>query len=185
MSLIQKPIEELKFSDLRVHYGTGRSIHVSGTGRDKKFRYRYGAMTDLGDLEISEWKSLLNALIEHHGEQDIQQQLRQWSEAECPWLHSNDEVEEYALQLHAARIFDNPAWAGYISFNRHYRPNVLETTKRVWIRTACCQEVGQVTEEQLDKAVCMDNKIRCPHCGRYSDFHICNPENIQKGEIRT
>lgn len=76
MSLTQKPIEELKFSDLRVHYGTGRSIHVSGTDRDKKFRYWYGAMTDLGDLEIAEWKSLLNALIEHHGEQEIQQQLR-------------------------------------------------------------------------------------------------------------
>lgn len=52
MSLTQKPIEELKFSDLRVHYGTGRSIHVSGTGRDKKFRYRYGAMTDLGDFRM-------------------------------------------------------------------------------------------------------------------------------------
>lgn len=72
MSLTQKPIEKLKFSDLRVHYGTGRSIHVSGTGRDKKFRYRCGAMTDLGDLEISEWKSLLNALIEYHGEKEIQ-----------------------------------------------------------------------------------------------------------------
>ena len=63
MSLTQKPIEELKFSDLRVHYGTGRSIHVSGTGRDKKFRYRHGAMTDLGDLEISEWNSLINDRI--------------------------------------------------------------------------------------------------------------------------
>lgn len=68
MSLTKKPIEELKFSDLRVHYGTGRSIHVFGTGRDKKFRYRYGAMTDLGDLEILEWKSLLNALIVDHSQ---------------------------------------------------------------------------------------------------------------------
>ena len=77
MSLTQKPIEELKFSDLRVHYGTGRSIHVSGTGRNKKFRYQYGTMIVLGDLEISEWKSLLNVLIEYHGEQEIQQQFRQ------------------------------------------------------------------------------------------------------------
>lgn len=177
MSLIQKPIAELKFSDLRVHYGTGRSIHVSGTGRDKKFRYRCGAMTDLGDLEISEWKSLLNALIEYHSEQEIQQQLRQWSKAECPWLHSNDEVEEYALQLHASRIFDDPEWAGYISFNLQYRPKVLEKAELVWIRTSCCQEAGQVTEEQLDKAVCMGNWIYCPHCGRYSSFHICTPED--------
>lgn len=126
MSLTQKPIEELKFSDLRVHYGTGRSIHVSGTGRDKKFRYRYGKMTDLGDLEFSEWKSLLNALIECHNEQEIQQQLRKWSKAECPWLHNDNEIEEYALELHAARIFENPAWAGYISFNRQYRPEKIK-----------------------------------------------------------
>ena len=176
----QKPIEELKFSDLRVRYGTGRSIHVSGTGRDKKFRYRRGAMTDLGDLEISEWKSLINALIEYHSEQEIQQQLQQWSKAECPWLHDEDEVEEYALSLHADRIFDNPAWAGYISFNRKYRPKELETTELVWIRTFCCQEAGQVTKEQLDKVVCMNDRIRCPHCGRYSEFYTCTPEDTQK-----
>ena len=82
MELSGKRGEDITFADLRVHYGTGRSIHVSGTGRDKKFRYRYGAMTDLGDLEISKWKSLINALIERHGEQKIQRQLRQWSKAE-------------------------------------------------------------------------------------------------------
>ena len=137
-------------------------------------------MTDLGDLEISEWNSLINALIKYHSEREIQQQLQQWCKAECPWLHSDDEVEKYALSLHAARIFEDPAWAGYISFNRQYRPEILETAKLVWIKTSCCQEAGQVTEEQLDKAACMNDKLRRPHCGRYSDFHICNPENIQK-----
>ena len=180
MSMTKKTIGELKFTDLRVHYGTGRSIHVSGTGRDKKFRYRYGAMTDLGDLEISKWKSLINALIERHGEQEIQRQLRQWSKAECPWLRSDDEIEEYALRLHAARIFDDPAWAGYITFNRQYRPEVFEAARLVWIKASCCQKAGQITETQLDKAVCMDNKIHCPHCGRYSEFHICTPEDTQK-----
>lgn len=180
MRLTQKPIEELKFSDLRVRYGTGRSIHVSGTGRNKKFRYRRGVMTDLGDLEISKWNSLLNALIKYHSEREIQQQLRQWCKAECPWLHSDDEVEEYALSLHAARIFEDPAWAGYISFNRQYRPEILETAKLVWIKTSCCQEAGQVTKEQLDKAVCMNDRIRCPHCGRYSEFYTCTPEDTQK-----
>ena len=180
MSMTKKTIGELKFTDLRVHYGTGRSIHVSGTGRDKKFRYRYGAMTDLGDLEISKWKSLINALIERHGEQEIQRQLRQWSKAECPWLRSDDEIEEYALRLHAARIFDDPAWAGYITFNRQYRPEVFEAARLVWIKTSCCQKAGQITETQLDKAIYMDGWTRCPHCGRFSSFHICTPEEIQK-----
>ena len=43
MSMTKKTIGELKFTDLRVHYGTGRSIHVSGTGRDKKFRCNDGS----------------------------------------------------------------------------------------------------------------------------------------------
>ena len=180
MSMRQKPIGELKFSDLRVRYGTGSAVHIFGTGRNKKFRYRHGMMTALGDLEIYEWKSLLNALIEHHGEQEIQQQLRQWSRAECRWLHSEDEVEEYALSLHAARIFEDPAWAGYVPFNRQYRPEILKTAKQVWIKTSCCQEAGQVTKEQLDKAVCMNDRIRCPHCGRYSEFYTCTPEDTQK-----
>lgn len=180
MELSGKSGEDITFADLRVHYGTGRSIHVSGTGRNKKFWYRHGMMTDLGDLEIYEWKSLLNALIEHHGEQEIQQQLRQWSRAECRWLHSEDEVEEYALSLHAARIFEDPAWAGYVPFNRQYRPEILETAKLVWIKTSCCQKTGQITEKQLDKAVYMDYRIRCPHCGRFGDFHVCTPEELQE-----
>ena len=180
MNMTQKPIGELKFSDLRVHYGTGWAVHISGTGRNKKFRYRHGMMTNLGDLEIYEWKSLLNALIEHHGEQETQQQLRQWSRAECRWLHSEDEVEEYALSLHAARIFEDPAWAGYVPFNRQYRPEILETAKLVWIKTSCCPKAGQITEKQLEKAVYMDYRICCPHCGRFGDFHVCTPEELQE-----
>ncbi|MCI9176432.1 MAG: hypothetical protein HFH49_16165 [Lachnospiraceae bacterium] len=180
MSMGKKPIGELKFSDLRVHYGTGSAVHIFGTGRNKKFRYRNGMMTDLGDLEIYEWKSLMNALIEHHGEQEIQQQLRQWSRTECRWLHSEDEVEEYALSLHAARIFEDPAWAGYVPFNRQYRPEILETAKLVWIKTSCCPKAGQITEKQLEKAVYMDYRIRCPHCGRFGDFHVCTPEELQE-----
>ena len=180
MELSGKSGEDITFADLRVHYGTGRSIHVSGTGRNKKFRYRHGMMTDLGDLEIYEWKSLLNALIEHHGEQEIQQQLRQWSRAECRWLHSEDEVEEYALSLHAARIFEDPAWAGYVPFNRQYRPEILKTAKQVWIKTSCCPKAGQITEKQLEKAVYMGYRIRCPHCGRFGDFHVCTLEELQE-----
>ena len=33
-------IQELTCEDLLIHFGTGRSIHISGTGRDKKYIYR-------------------------------------------------------------------------------------------------------------------------------------------------
>ena len=37
----------ITFSDLRIHYGTGRAIHLSGSGKDKKYTYRAGIQTDL------------------------------------------------------------------------------------------------------------------------------------------
>lgn len=176
MSLIQKLIEELKFSDLRVRYGTGRSIFVSGSGRDKKYRYRYGAMTDLGDLEISEWKSLMNALIDYHGERELQEQLRQWSKTECLFLHSKDEVEEYALELHASRIFDNPAWVDYIPFNRKYRPEVLETADLVWIQNICCKSIRQVTRTQYENMARQGgNAAYCYVCGDWTAVTLAEP----------
>lgn len=150
MSEIIKAIEELKFSDLRVRFGTGRAFLISGSGRDKKYGYRHGMMTDLGDLELSEWKRLINALIEYHGEQELQQQLRTWAKAECPWLHGNDEIEEYALKLHAARIFDDPSWVDYIPFNQEYRPDILDTADLVRIQTACCGDIRLVTRCQYE-----------------------------------
>lgn len=172
MSLIQKPIKELKFSDLRVRYGTGRSIFVSGSGRDKKYRYRYGVMTNLGDLEISEWKSLMRTLIEYHGEQKLQEQIRQWSQERYPRVHRNDEIEQEALELHAARIFDNPVWVDYIPFNRRYRPEALKTTRLIWVQTECCQTPAQVTMEQFEAAEHRDHTLSCPICGRWSQFKI-------------
>ena len=45
----------------------------------------------------------------------------------CAWLRTLAEIEQEALELHAARIFDNPAWDGYIDFNKQYRPNAPKT----------------------------------------------------------
>ena len=129
-------------------------------------------MTDLGDLEISEWKRLIIALIEYHGEQELQHWLRDWIKAEDPCMHSNDEVETYALELHAARIFDDPAWVDYIPFNRKYRPDVLATADLVWIQTACCGEVRQVTRSQYENMAQRSNAAYCHACGDWASVSL-------------
>ena len=53
---MKKAIANLSFSDLKVRYFTGRSILISDTGQGKRYQYRNGCMTALGDLEISEWR---------------------------------------------------------------------------------------------------------------------------------
>lgn len=167
MESSDKPIS---FETLRVHYCTGRSYLIKGEGRNKIYGYRHGVMTDLGDLEKSEWISLMKELIEQHGEQVLQEHLRQWCQERFPRFHRKDELEQEALELHAARIFDDPEWVSYIPFNRRYRPEVLETARLVWIRTECCQTPSQVTMEQLDMVDHRDGRIACPVCGRWSQF---------------
>lgn len=79
-------------------------------------------MTDIGDIEESEWKALMLDLIQRSNEMGIFEALKRWSKECCAWLHSKAEVEEYALELHSARIFENPSWAGYEQFWRDYSP---------------------------------------------------------------
>lgn len=100
-----KPIEEMTFEDLCVHYGTGRAVLLSGEGRNKKYGYRHGCMTNLGDIELSRWQELAEALIARHGEEELQKRLLLQVEKKYPWLHTAEERKQYALELHAARLF--------------------------------------------------------------------------------
>ena len=88
-------IQELTCEDLRIHFGTGRSIHISGTGRDKKYIYRSGCMTDIGDILEADWFALARYIIERDGEQNLYDGLVEYAKT-CAWLHSKAEREEYA-----------------------------------------------------------------------------------------
>lgn len=123
-------IQKLTFAQLRVQFHTGRAFVVSGTGKDRKYGYRYGCMTEIGDIEISQWTELVQYLIERDGEQSLQKELVSWVAETCPWLHTQKERVDYALSLHASRIFDCEDWVDYAEFNRLYRPDVLQGTKK-------------------------------------------------------
>ena len=75
---MKKAIANLGFSDLKVRYFTGRSILISDTGQGKRYQYRNGCMTALGDLEISEWREMITELIAYRSEQELQKQLYEW-----------------------------------------------------------------------------------------------------------
>ena len=118
-------IQKLAFEQVHVQYWTGRSFIVSGTGRDRKYGYRHGCMTQIGDIEFSQWKEIVQYLIERDGEQQLQKDLFGWVKDTCTWLHTQEEQEEYSLSLHASRIFDCKEWIDYVEFNKLYRPDVL------------------------------------------------------------
>lgn len=161
---------KLSCDDLRVHHWTGRSIWLSGTGKNKVFQYRNGVMTNLGDLEISEWLELAQKVIEEHNEQDLFANLLQWEKSHNYSPSTKSEIQQKVLALHMARIFDDPHWVGYVSFNQLYRPEVLKKAKLVYVQTDCCDMPGQVTEEILERQ--FENRIPCPICGKWSNFTI-------------
>lgn len=119
--------ESLTCDDLRVHYETGRSVHISGTGKNRITKYYAGFQTNIGDIEVSMWEDLMRFLVTRLEEDALQDQLQQWIKDHCTWIHTSAEIEQEALQRHAMRFFDDPAWCGYINFNRRYRPEVLGT----------------------------------------------------------
>lgn len=151
MAETRKPTEELTFSDLRYRFGTGRAVLLSGSGRDKKYGYRLGVMTVIGDIEISEWKELMRSVISRFGEEELHAQLCEWEMGNTPWLHTKAETLEYALELHSARIFDDPQWVDFIPFNRKYRPEVLKKANLLQVRYPCCGAVFERTKERLER----------------------------------
>ena len=96
--------------------------------------------------------------------------LVQWC-AEHNYLKAPAEaVRKEALHLHVNRIFDDPRWVDFVPFNRRYRPEALEHAHLVKIINSCCEQPGEVTQEQIDAS---DNgTVACPCCGRWSPFRV-------------
>lgn len=174
-------LDNVTFSDLRIHYRTGRAYLIRQEGRTKTYGYRKGMQTDLGDLEENTWVQLVSGLIQTSGEQQLQKGLLEWEQEHNYCHNSRKEMEIHVLELYTDRIFDNPLWVDYIPFNRKYRPEVLASAKLVWIQTECCKIPAQITQEQLEKNTSNTYGVPCPLCGRWSAFHICPPEEVSEG----
>ena len=117
-------------------------------------------------------------MILKSGEQQLQKNLLEWEQEHNYCKSFLKEMEMTALELHMARIFDDPLWVDYIPFNRRYRPEVLESARLVWVQTECCRVPGQITQEQLDQSAGNALGITCPICGRCSPFQVCTPKEV-------
>ena len=59
--------ESATFQDLRYLHGTGRSKTSIGAYGRKHSDYRFGAQTEIGDIEISVWEAAMHRLIQKSG----------------------------------------------------------------------------------------------------------------------
>lgn len=121
-------IGSINHADLRAHYGTGQAILLSGSGRDKKYGYRNGIQTDIGDIRVDVWCQLVHELVIRSGEETLYAHLAAWEKERNYCSRTRSELEEHTLQLYAMRIFDMPDWVDYAAFSKHsgYHP-VLPT----------------------------------------------------------
>lgn len=112
--------DKLTHADLRAHYGTGQAVLLSGSGRDKKYGYRNGIQTDVGDIRTDIWCQLVQELVIRSGEEKLYADLAAWENERNYCSRTKAELEEHTLQLYAMRIFDRPDWVDYAAFSTHY-----------------------------------------------------------------
>ncbi len=129
MSIIDRiediDLAEITFSSIRKMYGTGRSFTITNSQGDKKTHYRNGCMTAIGDIEKSVWQQVVRELITRENETELFQNLKCWLKDSKMIFRDENELEDYALDLHATRIFDCPEWVDYVGFNTKYRFEIL------------------------------------------------------------
>ena len=117
-------ISEIKqpysFSDIECLYHTGRSIYISGSGRNKVTTYRSGVATNIGDIVSDVWIEAMEHLIKESNEESIYHALKEYCKDTCAWLHTEKELHMYTLELHSSRIFENKDWVGYTDFKTKY-----------------------------------------------------------------
>lgn len=116
---------EITFDSIRKMYGTGRSFTTVNSQGEKKSHYRNGCMTAIGDVEESVWKQAVRKLIIRENETALFRNLKCWLRDSKMIFRDENELEDYTLNLHAARIFDRTEWVGYVDFNTKYRPEIL------------------------------------------------------------
>jgi len=170
-------LSQVTFENLRVKYRTGRSVLLSGSGRDKVYGYRSGMQTNLGDIEEETWIALARDLIDRTGEQELFSWMLAWEKEHTFYCQTKKELEFEALNSHISRIFDDEAWCDFIPFNRKYRPEVLKEARMRWVKTDCCKKPGLVTQGQIDWAYQTGGTIVCPHCTVHSHFSLCTEDS--------
>lgn len=176
----QVDLTSIDFPDIRWLHGVFY-CNSSGTGRDKKYHPWSGVKTDRGEIEEKAWCQIAEALINRKGESALLKSLIEW-ETNHNYAHASKEVvRKEALQLHVARLFDNPLWVHFVTFNRQYRPEVLETAHLVTVVNECCNTPGEVTQEQVDHSA--NGMIACPCCGRWSPFHCVEQAENEENKL--
>ena len=165
--------EDISHENLEYMHGTGIAIST-GKSRigEKKYRYRHGVQTKLGDIEDSVWISLVKKLIEKENGQKLYEQFLEWAKVSDMLLNRNEEdVIMSALRSYVSLINEDKVWWDYIRFNAKYYPEKLEDPTLITVIPECCKKPCRVPPEQIRRWN-GEETIPCPICSKGSKFEI-------------
>ena len=165
--------EKMTFDDLAPGIVRLQSVTRKEKGRKIDYFIRY-VDTRRGYIEMSKWQSMVRELIRETGEEELFQQLLEWTRERIPWLKTEKERENYALAQHASRIFDKEEWVDFVTFNRKYRPARLASAGLVPVEADCCGKEFITTLAQIQNGI---GTVCCPYCGRFSNYKMKGTED--------
>ena len=171
----QVDLSSLSHESLCPHHGTGQAFPVNVRG-EKKYRYRHGVQTDIGDVEESIWIELVKLLAERNNDLLLLNQYREFAKEDFDYAQRSIELEKQALDMYVRKCCDWKEWVGYIPFNRRYYPEKLNDPSLLKIIPDCCKEEGIAVPEQIRMNGDGQNVVPCPICGRYTVFEIIKKE---------
>lgn len=121
--------EKLDYEMIRFRTHTGRAFLINDRGFEKKYGYRHGVETPVGDIEENLWCELMKELIKKNGDTALYEQLLEWYRDIPVAGQTKKEREFYVLQCFSNKIFDNTGWVDYLAFNQKYRPGIFKDTE--------------------------------------------------------
>ena len=165
--------EDISHENLEYMHGTGIAIST-GKNRmgEKKYRYRHGVQTAIGDIEDSVWIALVRKLIERENGQKLYEQLVEWTKTDNTVVNRDEEdLTMSALRSYVSKLQDDKVWWDYIRFNAKYYPEKLEDHTLITVIPECCNMPCKIPPEQIRRWN-GEEKIPCPICSKGSIFKI-------------
>ena len=150
-----------------------------GTGHDKKKVYRHGAVTELGDIELSIWIRAAEYVVHREGWDEELQHMTACFEA-ANLATSIQSSHSMALDAVLSGLFRDPKWVFFIEYNRQYHPELLETAHIVTLVTDCCGYPVKFTAEQAARTIV---RTHCPACGEWSPCSLQDGANNANQEV--
>lgn len=169
--------EQMTFAELAPQYDVMRGVTKVKNGRKDSALISYVKIR-AGEIERQQWQGMVRELIRETGEEELFQYLLEWTRERILWLKTEKERENYALELHTSRIFDDEDWVGFVPFNRKYRPERFASAGLASVTTECCGKECITTLTQLKNG---NGVVCCPFCGRFSAYKMMKGKGNRNG----